>query len=111
MPIGDICWGHLTGVLESNIHTFSGNWTGTGEISGSGDDEIMCIDDGESMISEVVATGAVIISILQNVYDSGDTVTLNYRHGATEGACTSADWNLYTSPFVSLGYVQVQVVY
>ena len=111
MPAGSVCWGHETGVIEDNIRTFSGNWTGTGAISGSGDAEVLCVDVGETMESEVVETGAVTVTLLQNVYAAGDTITINYRHGATEGDCTSAGWNLYTAPFLSLGYVQVQVAY
>ena len=111
MPIGEVCWGHVTGVLEDNVRTFSGNWTGTGSISGSGDAEVLCVDSGETMESEVVETGAVTITLLQNVYAVGDTITINYRHGATEAACLSAGWNLYTGQFVSLGFVQVQVAY
>ena len=99
----------MTGVLEDNVRTFAGNWTGTGAISGSGDAEIMCVDAGESMISEVVETGAMLVTLLQNVYATGDTITISYRHGATVGDCTAASWNAYSIPFTSLGYVQVKV--
>jgi len=99
-------------VLEINIRDFAGNWSGTGTISGSGDAEIVCLSSGESMISEVVNTGAYTVSLFQNLYDpSGDDVDLNYRHGATEAACLAAGWNDYSPPgFTSLGYVQVQLV-
>ena len=30
--IGTVCWGHSTGVIESNIRTFVDNWAGTGTI-------------------------------------------------------------------------------
>lgn len=106
---GTTCWGHVTGVLETNIRTFSGNWTGTGSIEGSGDSENLVLDTGQYMVSEVVETGIQNVELLQNNYASGDTVTLQYRHGATQVACEAADWNDYTVPFISLGYVQVRI--
>ena len=66
---------------------------------------------GEYMISEVVETGASTVELDQNHYDiSGDTIDLDYRHGATQVACEAAAWNDYTVPFVSLGFVQVRVM-
>lgn len=107
---GSTVWGQSTGVLETNIRTFSGNWTGTGSITGAGDEEKIALDTGQYMISEVVNTGIdTTITLLQNEYSSGDTVTLQYRHGATQAACEAASWNDYTIPFESLGYVQVRV--
>jgi len=97
-------------VTETNIRDFTGNWTGTGAISGSGDAEKLELEAGEYMISEVVNTGAYTVTLLQNHYDpSGDNVTLQYRHGATEAACLSAAWNGYSTSFISLGYVQIRV--
>jgi len=61
------------------------------------------------MISELVHTGVVYITIDYNVYQSGDTIDLDYRHGGTPAACEGAGWNNYTGPFESLGYVQVRV--
>jgi hypothetical protein len=108
--VGTVVWGHVTGVTEDNVQPFAVNWTGTGSIENSGDNERLALSAGQSMTSNVVNTGARHVSLGQNVYRSGDTVTLNYRTGATEGACTSASWTAYTTPFSSLGYVQVQVV-
>lgn len=109
---GSVVWGHDTGVIETNIRDFSGNWTGTGGISGVGDAETMCIDPGEYMESEVVITGTVLVTLLQNTYDiTGDTIKLRYRHGADEAACLAAAWQDYTVPFTSLGYVQIRVEY
>jgi hypothetical protein len=62
------------------------------------------------MNSDVVETGAVTVSLFQNLYDgTGDDVVLRYRHGATPAACLSASWNDYTVPFTSLGYVQARL--
>ena len=106
---GTVVWGHVTGVTETNVRTFASNWTGTGAIGNSGDTERLELNATEYMISEVVNTGSHTIILLQNNYSSGDTVTLQYRHGATQGACEAASWNNYTAPFDSLGYVQVRV--
>lgn len=106
---GSTCWGQSTGVLETNIRTFAGNWSGTGSVEGSGDSEQLVMNEGEYMISEVVITGAQTVTLLQNNYAAGDTVTLQYRHGATQAACEAASWNDYTVSFESLGYVQVRV--
>ena len=101
---------HAAGVTESNVLAFSGNWYGTGSISGSGAAEALCLDLGEYMVSEVVETGTQFVSLTQNAYnEAGDDVTLQYRHGATVGDCTSAAWNNYTAAFDSLGYVQIRL--
>ena len=101
---------HAADVTESNVLVFSGNWYGTGSISGSGAAEALCLDLGEYMVSEVVETGTQFISLTQNAYnEAGDDVTLQYRHGATVGDCTSAAWNNYTAAFDSLGYVQIRL--
>lgn len=67
--IGSTTWGHITNVVETNTRTFLGNWTGNGQIANTGDDEIMTLDTGDSMISEIVNTGAgKVITLLQNKY-------------------------------------------
>ena len=108
--VGSTTWGHDTGVLETNVRDFTGNWTGTGAIENAGDAERLALETTEYMISEVVNTGAYTVTLLQNNYDpSGDDVDMDYRHGATEGACEVAGWNNYTVPFASLGYVQIRM--
>ena len=90
--------------------TFAGHWYGTGAINGAGDAEVIELNAGEYMISEVVDTGTTTVTLAQNVYDiTGDDVDLDYRHGATEVACLSASWNDYAAPFVSLGFVQIRL--
>lgn len=107
--VGSTVWGHITSVQETNIRTFATNWTGTGLAEGSGDSERLRLCSGEYMISEVVETGVIEVTLLQNNYGSGDTVLLQYRHGASISDCQSASWNTYTVPFISLGFVQVRV--
>lgn len=106
---GTTCWGHETGVAETNTRTFAGNWTGTGSIENSGDTERVKIDSGEYMESEVVETGSVNVQLLQNIYRPADTSTLKYRHGVSVVACQGAGWNSYSVPFASDGYVQVRI--
>jgi len=68
------------------------------------------LETTEYMLSEVVNTGAYTVTLLQNHYDpTGDDVDMDYRHGATQGACEAAGWNDYVSSFTSLGYVQVRM--
>lgn len=100
----------MTGVVEDNVSTFTDNWTGTGEISGVGNAETICLESGEYMESEVVVTGALSVELLQNNYDvTGDDVVMKYRTGASEAACLAAAWTDYTVIFESLGYVQVRL--
>jgi Ca2+-dependent lipid-binding protein len=99
----------VTGVVEDNIRTFVDNWDGTGLIEGSGDNEWLRLGSGTYMQGEIVNTGITHVELLQNHYKPNGTVTLKYRHGATQEDCLAADWNLYSDPFVSLGYVQVRV--
>ena len=106
---GATCWGHVTGVLETNVRTFASNWTGTGAIENSGDAERLALNSAEYMEGEVVNTGTKTVQLLQSNYSAGDTVVLKYRHGATYEDCIVAGWNTYVSSFVSLGYVQVRV--
>ena len=99
----------MTGVTEDNARTFADHWTGTGEILLSGDAEKICLDSGEYMESEVFITDTLTIEILQNFYVAGDDAVLKYRQGATQVACEAASWNVYSIPFVSLGYVQIRL--
>ncbi len=72
----------------------------------------MCLDTVEDMISEVVYTDTLTVELDQNHYDiTGDNLYLYYRHGATQVDCEAAAWIVYSVPFVSLGYVQIRVVY
>ena len=106
---GSACWGHSTGVAEDNTRTFTGNWTGTGAIENAGDSERLALESGEYMESEVVNTGSRHVLLYQNVYNTGDDVTLKYRTGATQAACEAAGWSVYSGSFLSDGYVQIRL--
>ena len=97
-------------MVEDNVRTFTDNWTGTGAIEGAADAEKLALETTEYMISEVVNTGARHVELLQNNYDeTGDNVTMEYRHGATQVACEAEEWIAYAVPFESLGYVQIRM--
>ena len=61
------------------------------------------------MESELVYTDAVLVTFIAGKYVPGDTVDIQYRHGATAEACSSAGWSAYSVPFTSLGYVQARI--
>jgi hypothetical protein len=107
----EVVWGHDTGVSETVVRNFQNNWTGTGTVGnpGTADTERLELEAGQYMISELVHSGAIRVKIEYNVYSSGDTINLDYRHGATPVACEAADWNDYGGSFDSLGYLQVRV--
>jgi hypothetical protein len=106
---GSTSWGQSTGTQEGNIRTFSGNWTGTGFVSGSGNNEKMYLSSLGYMESEVVNTGANSIDLYQNRYSSGNTGILKYRSGSSVVDCQAGTWLSYTGSFASLGYTQVRV--
>jgi len=106
---GSTCWGHITGVTESNTRTFVSNWTGTGTVVGSGNAEVVQLTSGQYMESEVVRTPAANVTLSQNKYDSGDTIRVRYRQGSSEANCLAAGWTTYTVPFSSTGYAQIRI--
>jgi hypothetical protein len=106
---GTTCWGHSTGVEEENIRTFVNNWTGIGTIENSGDNERIVLADGEYMESEVINIATELVQILQNKYLSGDNGLIKYKNGTTEENCLADSWNIYSDPFISLGYVKIRV--
>jgi hypothetical protein len=106
---GTTTWGHDTGVLEANVRDFTGNWSGTGAITGTGDSERVELESGEYLEGEVVITGGLTVELLQNTYAAGDTVTLKYRHGVDYDTCIAASYVTYTAPFLSDGYVQIRL--
>lgn len=107
--LGSASWGQATGAQEGNIRTFSGNWTGTGIITGSGDSEKILLSSGNYMQSEIVNTGSNSITLLQNKYTAGDSGTLRYRSGSTVTNCEAAEWQAYSGSFASTGYAQIRV--
>ena len=110
--IGTVYWGHVTGVVEDFARTFLNNWTGTGEISGSGDTEIIKLFPGEYMESEVWELGSGSnATIVRDKYASGSgTPAILYKTATTAGALPSG-WTSYTGSFESSGFVQIRVNY
>lgn len=107
--MGSVCWGHVTGVIESNTRTFATNWTGTGTIENAGDDERLALETGEYMTSEIVNTGAQTVELDQNHYKAGDNVKIEYRTASTYSGIDPEAWVEYTVPFKSLGFVHIRV--
>lgn len=62
------------------------------------------------MVSEIVETGETTVVLSQNKYVAGDTVTIQYRHGATYEDCEAASYNAYSTSFTSLGFVQIKII-
>ena len=110
--VGTVTWGHDTGVVEANIRDYSGNWTGTGAITGAGDAEQVELQTGEYMESEDWHLGSCLFNsarLRQNVYAVGDDVTLKYKTAATKAALPGTGWSAYVAPFKSLGWVKVRI--
>jgi len=62
------------------------------------------------MKSNIVNTGAVDVTLLQNEYDeTGDDVTLEYRTAATAEGIAGAAFQAYSAPFTSSGFVQIRL--
>lgn len=107
--VGTTCWGHDTGVEETNSLDLS-TWTGTGTVSGSGDAEKLELDGGQYMESPIIETGEYTITLLEDKYGSGaGSAVLKYKTAATSGGIAAAEWNTYSTPFVSLGYAQLRL--
>lgn len=104
-----IVWGHDTAVTETTVANFTGNWTGTGAIEGTGDGEQLTLASGQNMVSDIVSTGATTITVTINKYVAGDTVTIEYRTSASPIDITSESWTTYTTSFASSGYAQVRL--
>jgi hypothetical protein len=96
-------------VLEVNTRTFATHWTGTGTIENTGNSERIVLEAGESMTSEIVETNTGEWEALQGEYQEADTVLLEYRTGNSEANCESASFATYTTPFESLGFVQLRI--
>jgi hypothetical protein len=107
--IGSTSWGHTTSTQEGNVRTFSGNWTGTGFVTGTGDSEKILLSSQAYMESEIVNTGANSINLYQNRYTGGNTGVLKYRSGSTVVNCQAAEWETYSGSFASLGYAQIRM--
>ena len=107
---GSVCWGQDSGVEEEHIRDFSGKWEGTAQIFGSGDSEGLNFQDGESeQLMTPWNTGTKRVVARINKYNIGDNVTIYYKTGATAGATVAKSWKKYSTPFNSLGFVDVRL--
>lgn len=107
---GTVCWGHDTGVTESNIRNFTGNWSGTGYISGVNDAERLNFVAAENEESETWNIGAHRIKIQYNKYSAGSGIpTIKYKNGATQALCEADSWHNYIGSFVCSGWVKVRI--
>lgn len=114
IPIsGSVCWGHVTGVEETNTRPFADNWTGDGEILDSGDAEQIGLNVDNEMVSEIVDTGVVTVTLSMDKYrtgsSSGPIKKLYYRTGISPIILETVGWAEYSVPFASSGYVQVRI--
>jgi hypothetical protein len=70
----------------------------------------MLLDTDQSMTSiDIVHTGANMVTLIDGKYSEASGAYVNYRHAATYAGVATAEWQTYSTPFMSLGYVQVQV--
>jgi len=107
---GNVCWGHDTDVTEVYVKDFSGNWTGTGTISGSGDDEIVQLISGQYMESETWFVGTGTVNILEDKYKVGEGIPIiEYKTGTTKVNCESDTWHPYIRQFQGQGWVKVKI--
>jgi hypothetical protein len=113
---GGVAWGHDTGVSETYVRDFNGNWTedDNAVITGSGDGEeltLNCITS--TSISETWFVGVGSTQITINKYGTGSGIDpiIQYKTGTTKAGCDADTWNLYNgSEFTSTGWAKVKVI-
>ncbi len=112
LVMGSVCYGHDTDVEELWVRNFTDNWSGSGEITGSGDAEAIELHEGDSMEMNVpwrVSDTRKRVVIRQNKYGSGDNVVVKYKKGETISECNADTWHTYTGPFHHMGYIRLRV--
>ncbi len=104
-------WGHEDSIEEESSATFTNHWLGSGETSGTSDEEKIQLDPGEYMEDlNIVHPGeGSVVTLQKNKYGTGGTSVLKYRTASTVAGIFSATWTEYTVPFSSLGYVQIRI--
>lgn len=108
--LGEWCWGHDTGVDEKYIGNLA-DGAGTATVTGTGNSENLTINNVEYWILPAVQTGAVEIKIVYDKYQAGSgSGLIQYRTGATRGACETVGWNAYAGHFTSLGWIQARTL-
>ena len=110
--MGTICWGHDTSIMEQIARDFNIDWSGTGNVTGSGDDEVMNMEIGQTMTSITWNLGIMTAQVARDTYKTGtgEPVTISYKTGDTEKKCNEEDWHVYDGiSFISLGWVKIKV--
>ena len=108
---GTVCWGHVTGVIEDNTRTFTGNITDGADyfITGTGDSEKVYLFSGGYVELETFNFGARDCRIKKDAYQTGfGTVIIKYKNGDTLENCEADTWTTYTGWFTCSGYVKVR---
>jgi hypothetical protein len=86
-------------------------WTGTGTISGLGDNEQITLESGQYMESEMTNLGTVNLEILDGKYDAteGEGLILSYKDGNSAENCDLDTWHPYSEVFVGFGYNRIRI--
>ena len=108
--IGTVCFGHDTGVVEDNVIDFANQGEGTATPSGSGDSEILTIDDSEYWEFRDINFGTGECTLDTSKYQSPTGLpVVKYKTAVTQIGLSSESWTVYTVPFTSSGWVKVRV--
>jgi len=95
------------------VRDWAGNWTGTGAIVGSGDNEILVIGIAEAEESETWKFGVGIAKIIMDKYPGGaggPIPTIKYKTGNSKANCEADSWHTYNGhSFNSLGWIKVRI--
>lgn len=109
---GTVCWGHDASITQDNTENFTGNWTGTASIVGSGDAERFIVGPGEYMeLDDPVNIGEndVVINLGDYQAGTGPAITVKYKDGTTAENCEADTWHDYSGSFTSTGYILIRV--
>jgi len=110
--VGLVCFGHDVSVEEMWVRNFTGYWSGSGEITGSGDEEALELHAGDSMEMSTpwhICDRRKRIVLRYNKYRPGSTPVIKYKIGETSALCILDTWRTYTGPFTHIGWILVKV--
>ena len=95
------------------MRNWTGNWTGAGVITGSGDGETLAIGIGEAEESETWKFGIGIAKIIMDKYPGatgGPVPVVEYKTGNSEANCEADSWHIYNGhSFISQGWIKMRV--
>jgi hypothetical protein len=94
------------------VRNFTGYWSGSGEITGSGDEESIELHTGDILEMDVpwhICDRRKRIVLKYNKYRSGSPAVIKYKIGETLAECNLDTWHIYTGPFNHLGWIRVRV--